>query len=144
MTVLDAIQRIDILKPNGYSQEQKVEWLSTLDGIVALEIINAYKGGELFVFEPYDNQNLTRELLIPAPYDKVYGYWLEAQIDYTSGETRRYQNSMTMYNEAYKDYARYYNRTHMPIGKKFTFRGEPESMQWQVASDIIGIGVQEE
>lgn len=143
MTILDAIHKLDTLKPNGYTQTQKIAWLSTLDGIVKREIINAYEGGEMIPFEPYDENSGTQELLIITPYDRVYIHWLEAQIDYANGETHRYQNSMAMYNEAYRDFARYYNRTHMPLGKKFTFRHETESMQWQTASDIIGVGIQE-
>ena len=144
MTILDAIQRIDNLKPNGVSQSQKIKWLSSLDGIVKEGIIDTHEDGENISFKPYDDTDITTELLIPAPYDDVYIHWLEAQIDYTNGETGRYQNSMNMYNTAYSAFERYYNRTHMPIGKKFTFGGQTESMQWQTASGIIGIGIKED
>lgn len=118
MTILDAIHQIDTLKPNTYSQEQKIRWLSTLDGTVKKEIIDTHEGGENVPFEPYTVATATSELLIPAPYDEVYIRWLEAQIDYTNGEYNKYQNSMTMYNTAYSSFERYYNRTHMPLGSK--------------------------
>ena len=143
MTVLDAIHRIDTLKPNSYSQNHKINWLSTLDGIIKAEIIDTHEGGGDISFTPYTETELTTPLLVPAPYDDVYIRWLEAQIDYANGEYGKYQNSMTMYNTAYSTFSRYYNRTHMPIGKKLTFRGETESMQWQTANDIVGVGIQE-
>ena len=121
MTILDAISRIDTLKPNAYSQEQKVRWLSTLDGVVKSEIIDTHEGGEGIPYTPYNEDNLTAKLLIPAPYDDVYLRWLEAQIDYANGEYGKYQNSMTMYNTAYSSFERYYNRTHMPLGTKLKF-----------------------
>lgn len=68
-----------------------------------------------------DNTDLQTELLVPAPYDEVYLRWMEAQIDYHNGEYDRYNNAMDMYNTAFTGYQNYYNRTHMPKGKKFKF-----------------------
>ena len=121
MTILDAIHQIDTLKPNTYSQEQKIRWLSTLDGVVKKEIIDTHEGGEGISFEPYTLATAGNDLLIPAPYDDVYLRWLEVQIDYANNEYAKYQNSMTMYNAAYVAFERYYNRTHMPLGTKLKF-----------------------
>ena len=122
MTIMDALYRIDELKPNSYSQTQKIKWLSSLDGIVKSEIIDTHEGGEGIVFSGYDeNADLSTELLIPAPYDDIYLRWLEAQIDYTNGEYGKYNNSIVMYNTAYSAFKNHYNRTHMPIGKKLKF-----------------------
>ena len=60
------------------------------------------------------------ELLVPAPYDEIYLFWLESKIDYWNGEVGKYNNSITMYNTAYSAYEKYYNRTHKPIQKNFT------------------------
>ena len=122
MTLIEAINRIDVLKPNTYSQQEKVKWLSTIDGIIKKEIIDTHEGADKVVFVGYDdNTNLATELLVPAPYDDVYTRWLEAQIDYANGEYARYNNGVQAYNDAYSAYFKYYNRTHMPIGKKFKF-----------------------
>ena len=122
MTIMEALHRIDNLKPNGYSNPEKIKWLSILDGIIKTEVIDRYEGGDAIVFEGYaDDAELTRELLVPAPYDEIYIHWLEAQIDYINGEFDKYENSNTMYNSSYTAYANNYNRTHMPLGKKFKF-----------------------
>ena len=122
MTLLEAINRIDVLKPNGYSQAEKIQWLSTLDGIVKREIIDTHEGGEGIVFNGYtEDTSLTTELLVPAPYDDIYLRYLEMQIDYANGEYGKYNNSMAMYDTAYSTFQRYYNRTHMPKGRKFKF-----------------------
>lgn len=122
MTLLEAINRIDVLKPNSYSQGEKIQWLSNLDGIIKREIIDTHEGGEGIVYNGYtEGTNLTTALLVPAPYDDVYLRYLEMQIDYANGEYGKYNNSMSMYDTAYSNFQRYYNRTHMPIGKKFKF-----------------------
>jgi hypothetical protein len=120
MTIMEAINRVDSVKPNSYSQSEKVKWLSTLDGIVKKEIIDTHEGDEGVIFNGYtDDTLLTTELLIPAPYDEVYLFWLESKIDYWTGEISKYNNSISMYNGALSAYEKYYNREHMPKGKKF-------------------------
>jgi hypothetical protein len=122
MTIMDALYRIDELKPNSYSQPEKIKWLSSLDGVIKSEIIDTHEGGEDVVFNGYgEDADLTTVLLVPAPYDDIYLRWLETQIDYSNGEYGKYNNSIAMYNTAYAAYANHYNRTHMPKGKKFKF-----------------------
>lgn len=121
MTIMGAINHVDAVKPNGYSQVEKIKWLSMLDGIVKREIIETHEGGEGVSFKEYTEETaLTQELLIPHPYDEVYIRWLESQIDYANGEYGKYNNSITMYNTAFSAYEKYYNRTHKPIAKNFT------------------------
>ena len=122
MTIMEAISRINALKPNNYKPEEKVRWLSTLDGIIKAHIIDTHEGSESVVFDGYTEEtNLTTKLLVPAPYDEIYIFWLESQIDYWNGETGKYNNSISMYNTAYAEFEKYYNRTHMPKGKKVKF-----------------------
>ena len=122
MTIIEAINRIDSLKPNNYTQDDKVAWLSKIDGIIKEKVIDTHDGGEHIVFNGYDpNTPTSTELLVPAPYDDMYVRWLEAQIDYANGEYGKYNNSMTMYNSAYAEYGTYYNRHHMPKGKKLKY-----------------------
>lgn len=122
MKIIEAITKIDALKPNNYTTDNKVAWLSVLDGIIKEEIIDTHEGGEAITFNGYDvNTPNDTELLVPAPYDDIYVRWLEAQIDYSNADYGRYSNSMTMYNAAYSTYERYYNRNNMPLGKSFKY-----------------------
>lgn len=122
MTIIELITDVDALKPNGYEQPYKVQWLSQLDSRVKQDIIDTHECGEDVVFNGYnDDTPIDTELLIPHPYDEVYRFWLEAQIDYANGEYTKYNNSMAMFNTAYSAFERYYNRTHMPKGKELKF-----------------------
>lgn len=121
MTLMEAISHVDSIKPNRYTQVEKIKWLSILDGIVKTEIIDTHEGAEAVTFNGYDDiAHLTTTLLIPAPYDDVYYRWLEARIDYANGEYGKFNNSITMYNTAYTAFEKFYNRTHKPIAKNFT------------------------
>ena len=122
MTISEALHRADEVKPNTYTDLDKIRWLSTLDGLIKTKIIDTHEGAESVTFKEYDETtSLTTELLVPAPYDHIYIHWLEAMIDYANDEYDRYANTMEMYNSAWNTFENYYNRTHMPKGKKFKF-----------------------
>lgn len=124
MTILEAISRVDAVKPNSYSQAEKIAWLSRIDATIKNEIIDTHEGAENITFDGYDlDTDTNTELLVPAPYDEVYIRYLEMQIDYANNEYGKYNNSMVMYNAAYAAYEKYYNRNHMPLskGNRFVF-----------------------
>lgn len=122
MQLIEAINKIDALKPNTYSTDEKIWWLSELDGTIKKEIIDTHEGGESVVFNGYDSTTPEdTELLVPAPHTSIYLYWLEAKMDYRNGEYGKYNNSMIAYNSAYSTYERAYNRSHMPLTKSFKY-----------------------
>ena len=121
MTIIEAINQIDNLKHNTYSQAEKVNWLSRLDNMVKRLIIDTHEGGG-DVFDGYDHDtDLNTELLVPAPFDELYLRWMEMQIDYANGEYEKYNNSAEMYNTAYEAYRNWYNRNHMPKGRAIKY-----------------------
>ena len=123
MTLMEALHRIDTIKPNSFNQAEKIKWLATLDGIIKTEIIDTHKGGEDIAFTPYsEDTDLTTSLLVPAPYDEIYLFWLESKIDYWTGEIGKYNNSISMFNEEYSNFAKYYTQTKAPKKKsRFIF-----------------------
>ena len=124
MRISEAISKVDALKPNTYTSEDKIDWLSTLDHRVKSQIIDAHVCGDHIYFYGYDSlADLETELLVPAPYDEMYLRWLEAMIDYHNSDDDRYNNAIILFNNAYEGYKKHYTRTHMPIskGKRFTF-----------------------
>lgn len=120
MTLREAINKIDNQKPNAFSQDEKIEWLSRLDSTVVREIVETHSKDEDFSFEGYDRDtDLDTELIAPEPYDEIYIRWLEAMIDYTNNEYGRYNNSMMMFRSVYSSFSNWYNRTHLPVKKAF-------------------------
>lgn len=119
MTIIEAISKTDSLKPNGYSQSEKIGWLSIVDGMIKNNIIDTHEGGEDVIFNGYnDDTPIDTELIVKAPYDELYLSWLSSKVDFYNQEIAKYNNNIIRYNDTLTAYANYYNRTHMPKGKK--------------------------
>lgn len=131
MKIIEAINRIDSLKHNTYSNVDKIYWLSKLDSMAKRLVIDTHEGGSGVFFTGYNaDTDLNTEMLIPEPFDDAYLRWMEAQIDYANGEYKKYNNSIVMFNDIWNAFKNYYNRMCMPIGPKnnsFGFRNQKSS-----------------
>lgn len=126
MTIQEAISRADSLKPNVYSQDDKIVWLNNLDLSVKIEILDTHEGSEEYAdFAGYNSETpLDTVLLVPAPYDEMYVLYIQAMIDAYNEEFDRYDASMARFKAKYQDFASFYNRTKMPKGvKNITYWG---------------------
>ena len=124
MTLAEAISLVDKLKPNQYAESFKINWLSKLDGMIFREVLLTHADCPIESFEGYDIDSQDTELLVPYPYDQdIYNYFLQAQIDKENGETAKYNQSITLYNNAFLTFQNWYNRTHLPlpVGTRFKF-----------------------
>jgi hypothetical protein len=118
LTILEVLAKVNKLKPNGFEQTEKIDWLSTCEWNIKRDIIDTHEGSDEVTFTGYNENTPTDTVLIaPAPYDELYVRWLEAQIDYANGEMGRYNNSIALYNEAVGTFRNYYNRVHKPLQK---------------------------
>ena len=122
MKIIEAIQKIDALKPNDYTQNEKIKWLSDVDAMVYKEVILTHEGDKDVAFNGYDdNTPLDTQLIAESPYDEMYIHWLESKIDYYNAEYTRYNNSVTTFSNLYSEFSRYYNRAHKPKTKKIKY-----------------------
>ncbi len=117
MTVIEAIEILDKLRPNQYKVPQKLRWLSDLDGKVFEDIYLTHEDNEFEIFDRYTEDDMTKELLIPEPYTEIYEHYLSAQIYYNNNEMARYSNAMIMFNNAFAEFGAWYNRKHKPVSE---------------------------
>ena len=117
MTIKECIDVVDNVKPNQYSIEDKVRWLSFLDSIIINDVLKTHEGyrNEYEEFEGYSENRLGTKLIVEAPYDRLYEAYLKMKIDEENGETARYNNSATMFNSYMTAYKKHYNKHHMPL-----------------------------
>lgn len=116
MTIQKAIDTADRLRPNQYSEQEKVEWLSTLDKKVYEEVMKISVGMEEGEFAGYDEDtDMDTELLICGIYEDAYIDFLISQYDYYNREMGMYNNSATIFNTKYQEYCSWYRRNNMPI-----------------------------
>ena len=112
-TIRDLIARVDRNNPNAFSKETKVNWIAQLDGKIALNVM-LMDVAETAQFRYKLPEALDYEPLVAFPHDDIYELWLNAKIHAENGETERYQNTLTLYNAAYKYYVRWFASTYAP------------------------------
>lgn len=118
MTIAQAIAELDRLKPNNYTNHEKVNWLSRVDSMVQTTILNPYRDRGIYSMHYDPDREMDLELLVPEPYDELYIRYMEAQIDYANDELDRYNNAMALYQAAFEGYANQYTRTHLPKNRR--------------------------
>lgn len=109
MTPNKCMEHVDSVKPNAYGEEDKLAWISELDGLVTRIVVQETQ------YDPYQYpDDMDTELLVPPPFDVVYQLYLEAMIDFHNREYGPYNNVMLMFNEKLDEYKKAYIREHMP------------------------------
>ena len=111
MTVMEAIHEIDCLRPNTFSQEQKIQWLDRLDSFVRAMILTRYPAKKADLLNLGDPD---RVLLMEAPFDEGYLYWLESKIHYFNEEIDRYNSAVRMFRNLFEDYQRHLHQQAEP------------------------------
>lgn len=110
---------VDGIRPNAFTQSQKLQWLNELEGTIQQLIFHRTQDETVRYRLPDDS---AQTLLAPFPHDKLYWAYLCAMIDFGNGEYSKYQNSMMMFNSAYSDYEKWFMRAnaltyaHRPSG----------------------------
>lgn len=105
MTPNSAIENVDRLKPNSYSDEDKLGWINELEGMVQ-RLVFQQENTTQYVYP----DDLAKELMIPAPFDDLYALFLEAKIDYYNREYGNYNNSAMMFEAQFNEYKKDYIR----------------------------------
>ena len=111
MTPNKAIETVDRVKINPYSEEDKLMWINELDGMVQRLVFQNDTVKQYSCPEDMDT-----ELLIPAPFDDCYALFLEAKIDYYNREYANYNNSAMMFESQFNEYKKDYIRHHPAKG----------------------------
>ena len=114
MTLDSAIAQCDTRRPNQYSREDKIGWLSKLDGRIDQDVL-AMCEGEARPFTGYDSGTPgDTQLLAPWPHDEMYPLYLYAMADFHNNDLQRYNASAAMFDRALMEYKAWYIRNHMP------------------------------
>lgn len=113
MKVREVLTAIDQMRPNAFTEGEKLHFLNTIEGRIYREILEKAEdfAGE---FLPFAEGEEERELIVPIPYTDIYTYYLAAMIDFYNGDSGRYNDTMVLFNQAWEDYGAYYRQTHKP------------------------------
>lgn len=118
MTIKEAIDICDRMRPNDFSYFEKEMWVRELEARIEEEIILTHeKGMEMVRMHAEDGI-----LYAGTPHDSMYLSFLLANIDRANGENARYNESAATFNAQYTAYSAWYNRTHMPLAVRVDVR----------------------
>ena len=108
MTVRELLTYIESVKPHVFPDSALLLWLNELEGRVQLDIFLMAPEETVEYTLPDDNETV---LLVDLPHTGIYRYWLEAMIDFESGEYSQYQNSVELFNNAWNEFACWFAET---------------------------------
>lgn len=107
-TLQQALSRIDAICPNAWDETAKLLWLNECESMIQTRILGT--APEQCITYDADTDRSTK-LLVPAPFDRLYVYYVIAMCDYAAHETAHYADSMMLFNAALDEYAKWYQRT---------------------------------
>ena len=124
MTIQEAIDTLDEMKPNAMSMLLKMKYLTEIEQLIHGEIIMRHvhtpEQETAPVYTEITDENT--ELIIPDPYSMLYVYWLMSKIDIQNQEDGRYNVDRAHFENAWETMSDWYTRTNMPIQQVREFR----------------------
>ena len=119
MTLQEALDLTDEMKPNMMTRNTKIRFLKEIEQLIYHEIILKHHHAPGQYTEP-DYSETTDPgtvLIVPDTYAMVYVYWIMSKIDMLNQEDARYMNDRALFENAYGTFSDYWTREHMPIGR---------------------------
>lgn len=111
MTVSELIAYVDSVKPNAFSDSDKLVWLNEIEARIQTEVMLRWQGEMEQYTLPEDKDT---ELPLSPPHTAVYRYWLQAMIDFENGEYDKYQNTSGMFNTAWSAFVAWFAESYRP------------------------------
>lgn len=91
MTLMEAINHLDAVKPNSYGQREKITWLSNLDGLIKKEIIDTHEHN----VELIENKSTGKVDLVA--FDMVIdSFSINEKGEYVSNKGTTYENKQAV------------------------------------------------
>lgn len=116
MTLAELISLVDKTRPNPFDTELKTLWVNEVEHRAYADVVKrALHFDRLPDYEPLNyERDSEKTLLIPDQYGDAYLAYVYSKIDFTLGESDRYNNDAEMANAAFRDYSAWYRRNHYP------------------------------
>lgn len=117
MTIQEALDIVDELKPNMMTRKTKVKFLQELEQKIHAEILMKHAHEEEQETKPEftDDSDPGTVLIVPEPYSMVYVYWLMYKIDILNQEDARMNADYAHFSAEYLTMIDWWNRTYMPL-----------------------------
>ena len=124
MTIQEALDVTDQMKPNMMKEDLKIKYLTEIEQLIHDEIVMTHVHTQEQETKPVYTEETDPEtvLIVPDPYSMVYVYWLMSKIDIQNQEDARYNIDRAHFENAYNTMSDWWTRSNMPIQKTREFR----------------------
>lgn len=95
MTIQALITKVKEEKPNSFSDAKLLSFVNEIEEDVAEQLNQE--------FVPYESVTTT-DLLVPAPYDRLYVSYVKAMIDFSNEEYASYQMNQMQHVQDFRDF----------------------------------------
>ena len=109
MKLAQVIQQVNEEKPNSFKEEKLTGYINEVEAEVQEQLGIKDK----ITYEYGKDSN--KELIVTAPYDKLYKSYLKANIDYANEEYASYENNQAQHIADFRDYADYVVRNGLAV-----------------------------
>lgn len=113
MKLREILTTVDQVRPNAYTDAEKIAMINTIEGRVYTDIFQKAEGFE-GEFIPLEEGQEERELAVPVPFTELYLFFLMSRIDFLNGDSSRYNDTMVLLQNAWDEYAAYYRENNKP------------------------------
>lgn len=135
MTIRDAVEFVDEVFPNTFSNERKTAWLSQCDAEVWTDVMLLPQ--EQFRSYRWD-EDADLNLIAPEAYEMMYVHWLQAQMHMAYQEIAEYTNAAQAYNHLRTRLAIWYADTYDPAhGGRMEIRQLPSIRQGETTTLVF-------
>ena len=121
MLFKEALEITKRLTPSLYKDEELSRWLMMCERQIWEEIILTHTG---WCCRSKPTGEADSELIVPDRFaEDIYVNFLQARIAKENQETMKYNAAITLYNDGYTRFAKWYNERHKPL---------PCGLSWKV------------
>lgn len=103
MTIQSLINKVQEEKPNTFQTNKYLEYITEIEADVADQVN--------MDIPVYTEDDLGAELIVPAPYDRLYVSYVKAMIDYANEEYASYQLNQMQHVQDFTDFVNWLVRT---------------------------------
>lgn len=103
MTIQKLIDKVQEEKPNTFSTAKYLEYINEIEADVADQVNQD--------IPVYTDEDLEEDLIVPAPYDRLYVSYVKAMIDYANEEYASYQLNQSQHVQDFTDFLNWVVRT---------------------------------
>ena len=103
MTIQYLIDKVQEEKPNTFGTDKLLDYINEIEADVAEQVS--------VDIPVYTEDDLDTELILPAPYDRLYVSDVKAMVDYANEEYASYQLNQGQHNQDFTDFINWIVRT---------------------------------